>query len=101
VFFPMCISMHSDLIQPFYYFLILPLHLLKTSTDFIILFAYMHMKYFDHIHHPSLSPFAFLLVPTPKYVSYFTFVSWVFLGLDSTYETEHAIFVFLSLAYFT
>jgi hypothetical protein len=52
-------------------------------------------------HYP-LSPATFLLVSTPKQsLPHFTVVSFYFLGLDSAYEKQHGMFVFLSLDGFT
>jgi hypothetical protein len=69
---------------------------------FMILFSYMSMKYFNSID-PFYSPL-FLLVSISSQCSHFILLSFIFktfLGLDSTYEKEFAIFIFLSLAYFT
>jgi hypothetical protein len=68
--------------------------LLPFLNIFITLFSYMYIKYFDHIHPPTLpSPFAF------PHSCWFPHLKSPVYTLNSTYEKEH-IFIFLSLAYF-
>jgi hypothetical protein len=95
----MCFEQLLPLLPPFQIILII----------FIILFSYMCVKYFIHIH-PLLLSFILSLVPTSKQsplTHHFTLESF-FLGLGSTYKRENMIFVchvsqyvFLNIIIFT
>jgi hypothetical protein len=63
-----------------------------------MIFFYLHTKYFTHIYQ-SLSLVPFPLPPAPQIIS--LLVLCLFKKIDSANERKHAIFVFLSLAYFS
>jgi hypothetical protein len=74
-------------------FLIPLLPLLNNLTGFIILFSHMWVKYFDHNHSSFTHSFyrpLFLVVPHPKQCPRFTPTWFIFWGLYSTNEREHA-----------
>jgi hypothetical protein len=92
------IHVHNVLLSnsPLYYFLF-PTFLTIILMGSIV-FSHMHIKYFDHIHSPAPSLFAFLSTGCLSKPSTFTFGS-VFKGLDSAYERKYVIFVFLKLGH--
>jgi hypothetical protein len=98
--FPYVYTSYFDQIHPLYYTLS-PVSE-QLLMGFIILFSYMLIKYPCNI----CPPFFTLSPPVgfyPNSSPCFILISFSFLGfgLDYTHDRKHAIFVFLSLGYFT